>query len=114
VEHSAALFLAAKEDDVLQLGRLIRVIGKDWREAITLSGIQHDACMKALERRIEELGLQNAWEWKPLLSGDDIKTLLPGIDPKLIGQWTARVLDWQYLHPLGSREELITEVFPDK
>ena len=101
-------------DFITKLGRQIRVIGKDWREAILLAGIYYDVCMQDLEQRVMDLGLENAWEWKPLLSGEDIKALVPGIDPKLIGQWTARILDWQYMHPRGTKEEAIRDLFPPK
>ena len=98
---------------IVKLGRLIRVIGKDWREAIALSGLYHDVCMQRLTERVESLGLQDAWNWKPLLSGDDIKQLRPGIDPKLIGQMTSRILDWQYLNPSGDKQSLIDELKND-
>jgi hypothetical protein len=54
----------------------------------------------------EAFGLQDCWQWKPLLDGKQVQALLglqkPG--PEL-GKAMSAAMDWQLTHPSGSAEE---------
>jgi tRNA nucleotidyltransferase (CCA-adding enzyme) len=89
------------------VGRLVRQIGADWREAFLLSHLLDDRVRhEKLIEGVDQIGLANCWQWKPLLSGDEIIELFPKIDPREIGPMILKILDWQYLHPTGLKPEL--------
>ncbi|KAI8809573.1 hypothetical protein BJ742DRAFT_804317 [Cladochytrium replicatum] len=61
-----------------------------------------------LLHRIQQDGLQQAWDLKPILSGKEVGSLL-GMKPgKMIGTVLHEVILWQFRNPHGSREECET------
>jgi tRNA nucleotidyltransferase (CCA-adding enzyme) len=93
--------------DPKAIGRLLKLIGADWREAFLLAHLLDDRVRhKELEKKVESISLADSWKWKPLLSGDEIRELFPSIDPQEIGRMITQILDWQYSHPTGTKPEL--------
>ena len=88
--------------DSVAVGRVIRQIGINWREAFLLAHLlDNQVRHEELIKKVDLIGLADCWQWKPLLSGDDIRELFPKIDPREIGSIIAKALDWQYSHPYG-------------
>jgi tRNA nucleotidyltransferase (CCA-adding enzyme) len=114
----------------IAIGRLLKDLGSEWRLALHLAvcwrfwesqqlarengnerhsedelRTGHLAPLHAFLARVTELGLADAWKWKPLLSGSKLQGLL-NVKPGLgIGQQLAKLLDWQYQNPLASPED---------
>ncbi|PKU80395.1 putative CCA tRNA nucleotidyltransferase 2 [Dendrobium catenatum] len=106
-------------------GLLLREIKSFWRVALLMSTLLRpideivgDSLNKESERRkeiftnveriITDLGLDNAWEVKPLLDGKAIMGVLQlkGGGP-LIREWQQRMIKWQLAHPNATAEECL-------
>ncbi|KAG9290793.1 hypothetical protein G9A89_011756 [Geosiphon pyriformis] len=124
--NSAAIKNEATPLDRVYLGLLIRKIGDKWPMALILGlalellpkgkDIEYQPTLNEnslhmiqrfnkLINRIRELGLQDAYEIKPIINGKEIIQLLdirmgPGF--KEYQQW---VLEWQLEHPEGTKEK---------
>ncbi|KAF3929322.1 hypothetical protein AA313_de0209147 [Arthrobotrys entomopaga] len=104
-----------------EIGGLVRVWGSEWRLQVFASLVMEvversrDGRFKpdveVLEKyerlvmRIEELGLENAWDFKPLLTGTELQDILK----KKPGPWMKTVLEevmvWQLDHPEGTKDD---------
>ncbi|KAF3938116.1 Phosphatase [Dactylella cylindrospora] len=110
------------------LGTLIRNWGSEWRIQVfaglvmdlvekNLRGVDRGSFGKSEEtvkslgryeefvKRVEELRLEDAWDFKPLLTGTEVQTTLN----RKPGKWLKGVLDevmiWQLDHPDGTKDE---------
>lgn len=109
-------YAAAYESNPVVLGQLLKDIGMNWRIAIWLASVQHVftsdvavndslAVHRALLETIDRLGLASAWNFTPLLSGNEVREILQLKEGRAIGVNLARLMDWQYAHPNGTVEE---------
>lgn len=57
-----------------------------------------------LVRTVQQMGLDRAWEMKPLLDGKAIMVMVGKPGPQ-IAELTTKVLDWQFAHPGASAQE---------
>uniref|UniRef100_A0A383VU74 tRNA nucleotidyltransferase/poly(A) polymerase RNA and SrmB- binding domain-containing protein n=1 Tax=Tetradesmus obliquus TaxID=3088 RepID=A0A383VU74_TETOB len=55
-------------------------------------------------------GLEDCWQWKPLLDGKQLIELLSVPKGPMLGALTAAVVDWQLAHPKGSEQECIEHI----
>jgi hypothetical protein len=67
------------------------------------------AACREIVQAVEKLGLSHCWEWKPLLDGKAVMSLV-GMSHggPALGQLMEKVVDWQLAHPDGSKEECET------
>ncbi|KAH9626384.1 hypothetical protein KSS87_009070 [Heliosperma pusillum] len=73
---------------------------------------------KLVSDMIAERGLENIWETKPLINGNEIISILNPEDRKSVGKWLQKVMQWQLSHPEGTvdqckewlREEWLREI----
>ncbi|KAL2629578.1 hypothetical protein R1flu_014264 [Riccia fluitans] len=117
----------------VELGSALRKIKELWRCTLLLSSIldlpsvtsQAGAAMVALsvdnelwieekakicnfvEKAVNKLGLENIWEEKPVLGGNEIKDTLNLAPGKQVQEWKDKVLLWQLAHPSGTAEECL-------
>ncbi|EPS36121.1 hypothetical protein H072_10462 [Dactylellina haptotyla CBS 200.50] len=113
-----------------ELGSLVRSWGSEWRLQVfanlvmeLVEAVQGDAAwketgnegslidQKALEKhealvaKVEELNLENAWDFKPLLTGTELQAVLN----RKPGPWMKGVLDqvmvWQLDNPEGTKDQ---------
>ncbi|GAQ85176.1 Polynucleotide adenylyltransferase family protein [Klebsormidium nitens] len=96
-------------------GHLVRRLKELWHAAAILSAVSalssepskpSDAAETAalLVQSVREMGLDRAWEMKPLLDGKAIMAMVGKPGPQ-IAELTQKVLDWQFAHPKGSVQE---------
>ncbi|KAF6258483.1 hypothetical protein COO60DRAFT_1460658 [Scenedesmus sp. NREL 46B-D3] len=52
-------------------------------------------------------GLEDCWQWKPLLDGKQLIDLLSVPKGPMLGALTAAVMDWQLAHPSGPRNNAL-------
>ncbi|KAK6544538.1 CCA tRNA nucleotidyltransferase, mitochondrial [Orbilia ellipsospora] len=110
-----------------EVGGLVRGWGSEWRVQIFASLVMEiverssdaegegqrkfEPDVEVLEKyeglvkRIEDLGLEKAWDFKPLLTGTELQDVLK----KKPGPWMKKVLEdvmvWQLDHPGGTKDE---------
>lgn len=61
---------------------------------------------RRLVQKIEDMGLDHAWEMKPILDGKAIIAIVGKPGPH-ISELTSKVLDWQFAHPEGTAQECL-------
>lgn len=113
-----------RDHDPILIGRILKDIGSEWKLAFALATVRlfwSKGCNPSEEIVIREylgklsdlllyidgIGLSEAWQLKPLLTGQEVQELLkikPGL---LIGKKLNELLDWQYKNPKITREEAI-------
>ncbi|PJF18935.1 Poly A polymerase, head domain-containing protein [Paramicrosporidium saccamoebae] len=107
--------------DARLLGRLVRSLGRHWLlgyelaciRHILLGGIDDETTVhryEAATKRVAALGLQDAHSWRGLLSGRDLHELLGVAQGPQIGLLINELLDWQYEHPDGTRDEAVKHI----
>ncbi|KAK6332419.1 CCA tRNA nucleotidyltransferase, mitochondrial, variant 2 [Orbilia brochopaga] len=103
-----------------QVGHLIRELGSEWRlqvfaalvlDIVELGGMDAQGVRPMMEwyvafvERVDKLGLADAWDLKPLLTGTEVQAVLE----RKAGRWMKgaleRVIDWQLSNPEGTKEE---------
>lgn len=120
------------ERDAVTVGRLLRDIGCEWRLAFHFAALRkfwHDGGDAAAEEvrfreyqtelsnailYIDGIGLNDAWSFKPLLSGQEIQSLLGIPAGQQVGQVLSALLDWQYQNPTSGKEEALLFLSPPK
>ncbi|XP_051195781.1 tRNA nucleotidyltransferase cca2 [Lolium perenne] len=60
-----------------------------------------------VEHFITDLGLDEVWNWKPLLKGETIMAAMQRPKGPEIGEWKKRVFRWQLAHPNGTVDDCI-------
>ncbi|KAM0843016.1 hypothetical protein ACQ4PT_057969 [Festuca glaucescens] len=60
-----------------------------------------------VEHFITDLGLNEVWNWKPLLKGETIMAVMQRSGGPEIGEWKKRVFRWQLAHPKGTVDDCI-------
>lgn len=106
-----------------QWGRMIRSLGRHWRIAFHLASVQSilieksnknaNLIIEAIEL-IQKLHLDSSWDWRPLLSGNEVKRLFNLKEGRSIGKLMTALLDWQYEHPDGSKSEALQYIRSNK
>ncbi|KAF3924077.1 hypothetical protein ABW21_db0209287 [Orbilia brochopaga] len=103
-----------------EIGHLIRELGSEWRlqvfttlvlDITEIGGVDSKGVQSTVERfvafvdQVGKLGLADAWDFKPLLTGTDLQAIL-GRKP---GRWMKgaleRVIDWQLGNPEGTKDD---------
>eukprot|EP00271_Cylindrocystis_brebissonii_P022340 TRINITY_DN8569_c0_g1_i2.p1 TRINITY_DN8569_c0_g1~~TRINITY_DN8569_c0_g1_i2.p1 ORF type:complete len:138 (+),score=40.71 TRINITY_DN8569_c0_g1_i2:189-602(+) len=79
--------------------------GRDLKRA--RAGSRAERCQE-VEQRVLALGLEKAWEIRPLLDG---KALISALNIKgggpVIGLWVEKAMDWQLANPDGTKAECL-------
>ncbi|KAL9245483.1 hypothetical protein vseg_019129 [Gypsophila vaccaria] len=104
-------------------GLLLREIKDFWPVALLVStliypeGCSHESSIEdvKLEKSrelfnlvkdmITEKGLENIWETKPLVNGNEIMAILNLKGGPSIKEWQQKVMEWQLAHPAGTADE---------
>lgn len=108
------------------IGLLLREIKDFWRVALLVSILlhtdvsEHESSGKdiQLEKRqetfklvkdvISKLGLENVWETKPLVNGQEIiKVLNLQRGGPVVKEWQQKIMEWQLAHPAGTADECL-------
>lgn len=101
------------------VGRLIKDLGRHWEVGFYLAaiyaivtGVLPDTegtvrSFVAATAQVHVMGLGEAWSWRSLLSGRDLQALLGIKEGQQIGKIIAALLDWQYSHPQGDKQEAV-------
>ena len=96
---------------VLTMGHALRALRTSWREGFLLAGVlaggpagRVAGSLSYLTALAERAGIQGCAEWKPLLDGHRVMSLL-GVKGRAVGLAAAAVVDWQLLHPSASAAE---------
>ncbi|KAK2078169.1 hypothetical protein QBZ16_004037 [Prototheca wickerhamii] len=96
---------------VLTMGHALRALRTSWREGFLLAGVlaggpagRVAGSLSRLTALAERAGIQDCAEWKPLLDGHRVMSLL-GVKGRAVGLAAAAVVDWQLLHPSASAAE---------
>ncbi|KAJ6259257.1 hypothetical protein Dda_6156 [Drechslerella dactyloides] len=104
----------------VQLGHLIRELGSEWRlqvftalalDIVEKGGVDSEDTKAIVARymafvgRVEELGLADAWDLKPLLSGTEVASVLKRKPGKWMKGTLERVVEWQLGNPEGTKDE---------
>jgi len=74
-----------------------------------LSAAAHGARVesaRAVLSAVAAFGLEDCWQWKPLLDGKQVMSLLGLKGGPALGRAVADVMDWQLAHPGGSVEQV--------
>lgn len=94
---------------VLTMGHALRALRTSWREGFLLAGVlaggpagRVAGSLSRLTALAERAGIQDCAEWKPLLDGHRVMSLL-GVKGRAVGLAAAAVVDWQLLHPRRAR-----------
>ncbi|XP_021287860.1 putative CCA tRNA nucleotidyltransferase 2 [Herrania umbratica] len=109
-------------------GFLLKEIKDFWRVALLMSTLLYPAgidCTQddrdkhfqldkrkdlfvSVQNAIVKLGLEKAWDIKPLVNGKDIMNVLQlKVGGPLVSEWQQKVLTWQLAHPSGTAEECL-------
>nr|XP_029145461.1 putative CCA tRNA nucleotidyltransferase 2 isoform X2 [Arachis hypogaea] len=105
-------------------GFLLREIKDLWRVALLVSILLHPIgindtedessqlhkrrdLFNTVESSIIKLGLDNVWEVKPLISGEDIMNVLQLKEGPLVKEWKEKSMAWQLANPFRTTEECI-------
>ncbi|ODV89194.1 hypothetical protein CANCADRAFT_27053, partial [Tortispora caseinolytica NRRL Y-17796] len=98
-------------DTRVRLGNLVRALGSDWLTIICAQAVMnHEVKWETMINKIRELGLENCYEMKPLLTGKDLMSILnekPG--PWLAGK-LQEVIDIQLGYPDISKDALADKI----
>ncbi|KAJ5239242.1 hypothetical protein N7468_003861 [Penicillium chermesinum] len=107
-------------EDRQQTGLNIRKWGKDWKLCVLSAILQeiiqgHDfpEVMEDYSHFIQYIldeRLEDAYDLKPILNGDDIKTAFNAKPGPWMSKVTAAVIEWQLLHPDGSKDAALEEI----
>lgn len=102
------------------IGRIVRTLGRHWQIGF------HLACLRAILQgefpetadtvriflegttHVEGIGLGEAWTIRALLSGTDIQEVLDLKEGRNIGTLLSALIDWQYEHPEGDKQDAVT------
>lgn len=102
-----------------EMGRIVRSLGRRWDIGIELACIDsvlrgtHDDSSETVLRyldaskRIIAAGLQDSWSYRTILSGRDLQELLNLKQSPKIGILLNILLDWQYEHPKGAKQDAV-------
>lgn len=71
---------------------------------------QQQAAAQLLLSAASGFGLDDCWQWKPLLGGKELIEELKVPKGPQLGQLTTSVMDWQLAHPTGSKEECLAAI----
>ncbi|PIN09292.1 tRNA nucleotidyltransferase/poly(A) polymerase [Handroanthus impetiginosus] len=109
-------------------GLVLRDIKEFWRAALVLSLLlfpedigsskklsiedkklqEKRELFNRVENAILEMGLEKVWEFKPLVNGKEIMSILQlKSGGPIVREWQQKLLEWQLAHPSGSAEECI-------
>jgi len=104
-------------------GRLVRAMGSHWRIGFDAAYVfaileqinsqNHEDTRKqfiSFEQKVIDFELDEAWSWKPVLSGGDIQSVLGIPAGRYVGELMQRIMDWQFTNPKASRKEAITHL----
>lgn len=111
-----------RDRDPVLIGRILKDIGSEWKLAFALATVRLfwlNGCNSAEEvvirdylRKLSDLllyidgiGLSEAWQLKPLLTGQEVQELLKIKPGTIIGMKLTELLDWQYKNPKATKEE---------
>lgn len=107
-------------NEPVRIGRLISSIGSKWQTAFELAllracfyqevQLNQDDFKGALKNAIQivkDLGLEDAWNFKPLLSGNDLIKSFKILKGPKIGKLLDTLLNWQYEHPQADKASAI-------
>lgn len=101
----------------LDLVRLVRSLGKDWKLCLLVAHIAGDKPKTSeelinLTDRIHDLQLDKAWEAKCFINGKRIKPILDefGADIKVMKELVERVVEYKLVEPTVSEAEVIDKL----
>ena len=113
-----AVFGGMKEPT--RMGRLVSSIGSKWQSAFELAllraffyqevQLRSDTFKDVLQgaiQSVKDLGLEDAWNFKPLLSGDELIDLFNISKGPEIRRLHNALMDWQYEHPKSDKTSAI-------
>ncbi|KAK9743298.1 hypothetical protein RND81_03G230300 [Saponaria officinalis] len=100
-------------------GLLLREIKDFWPVALLVSTLVYpddgvveciklEKCRKMFklaEDMITKQGLENIWETKPLVNGNEIMSILNLKGGPDVREWQQKVMEWQLAHPAGTADE---------
>lgn len=94
----------------LKIGRLIRMIGKNWTLSLYLACIisKENICKTVhfdLEKKIRKLGLQDCYQWNHVVNGDCINSIIGPNEGRRCGELLSLIMDLQ----ITSSNNLSTE-----
>ena len=106
------------QSSVLELGKFVRSIGKDWPLAVFISYITTSDSNAELEPMlklfdcIHAAGLESAWKLKPFLDGKKIKPLLQeaGADITLMKNLVELVVEFRIEDPTINEEQTLSKL----
>jgi tRNA nucleotidyltransferase (CCA-adding enzyme) len=113
-----------RDHDPVLIGRLLKDIGSEWKLSFALATVRSfwlNGCnpMEELVVReylsklsnlllyIDGIGLSEAWNFKPLLSGKEVQDHLRIKPSSVVGKHLSELLDWQFANPHGTKAEAI-------
>lgn len=113
-----------RNHDPVLIGRILKDIGSDWKLAFSLATVRLfwlNGCNSDEELVVREyltklsdlllyidgIGLTDAWQMKPLLTGQEIQTLLSLKPGQIIGKKLNELLDWQYKFPAATKDQAV-------
>lgn len=115
---------SSRDHDPIMIGIILKDIGIEWKLAFALATVRLfwlNGCNSDEELVVREyltklsdlllyidgIGLSDAWQMKPLLTGQEVQQLLNIKPGQIIGKKLNELLDWQYKNPSASKDQAI-------
>lgn len=113
-----------RDHDPILIGQILKDIGSEWKLSFALATVrlfwlngcnsEEEVVIREYLRKLSDLflyingiGLSEAWQLKPLLSGQEVQEILKIKPGNIIGKKLNELLDWQYKNPKATKEEAI-------